>query len=203
VRAILIDAGGVLIEDFVPAAAAHWTARLGLAEGQFLSSLYNGSDEAVLTGAMSEAAWWDVVAGRLGISPAVAAGMRRDLARRGQASAGLTACLRRLRGRARTAIVSNCWPEMRPRLARTGLLALTDDAILSCETGVAKPDPGIYAIALERLQAAPADALFIDDTPANVAAAQALGLSAHLHADAASTAARMERFVAAASAGPG
>jgi len=68
---------------------------------------------------------------------------------------------------------------------------------------VAKPDPGIYAIALERLQAAPADALFIDDTPANVAAAQALGLSAHLHADAASTAARMERFVAAASAGPG
>jgi putative hydrolase of the HAD superfamily len=41
-----------------------------------------------------------------------------------------------------------------------------DSVVLSCEVGCAKPDPRIYATALRGVGADPADALFIDDTPA-------------------------------------
>jgi putative hydrolase of the HAD superfamily len=46
----------------------------------------------------------------------------------------------------------------------------------SCELRTAKPDPAIYRHTLERLGVAPHEAIFIDDIPANIAAARALGI---------------------------
>jgi len=45
--------------------------------------------------------------------------------------------------------------------------------------GVMKPDPAIYRLASERFGFAPEELLFIDDSAANVAAAQALGFHTH------------------------
>jgi hypothetical protein len=42
-----------------------WTTRLGLTQQAFLGALFGGSDDQVLTGQMSEPAWWDIVADRL------------------------------------------------------------------------------------------------------------------------------------------
>lgn len=84
------------------------------------------------------------------------------------------AFLRRLRGHARTAIVSNAWPHMRAEMIRAGLLDIADELVLSCEIGCAKPDARIYAAALHCLAAEPADALFIDDAPGHVTVAAAL-----------------------------
>lgn len=50
---------------------------------------------------------------------------------------------------------------------------------LSCDIGLAKPDPRAYAVAVDALGARPEDTFFIDDTAANVEAARALGLQAH------------------------
>ena len=41
-----------------------------------------------------------------------------------------------------------------------------------------KPDPEIYKLLLSRYSLQPADCIFIDDNPANVAAAQTLGIHA-------------------------
>ena len=46
----------------------------------------------------------------------------------------------------------------------------------SCELLTAKPDPAIYRHTLEKLGVAAHEALFIDDLPANIAAARALGI---------------------------
>jgi putative hydrolase of the HAD superfamily len=46
----------------------------------------------------------------------------------------------------------------------------------SCELRTAKPDPAIYQHTLDRLGVQPAEAIFIDDIPANIAAARALGI---------------------------
>jgi putative hydrolase of the HAD superfamily len=78
----------------------------------------------------------------------------------------------------RTAIVSNCADNTRPHLQLTGLSALVDELVLSCEVGRAKPDPAIFEIALERLGVSAADALFVDDQPAFCDAAAALGIRA-------------------------
>ncbi len=50
--------------------------------------------------------------------------------------------------------------------------------VVSGKERVAKPDPRIFRILLERYDVEPHDALYIDDAPHNVAAAEALGLRA-------------------------
>jgi putative hydrolase of the HAD superfamily len=78
----------------------------------------------------------------------------------------------------KTAIVSNCDENTRPLLASLGVDALADALVLSCEVGAAKPEPKIYLRALDRLNVATGDALFIDDNADFCAAAAALGISA-------------------------
>jgi len=85
----------------------------------------------------------------------------------------------------RTAIVSNAWPHARARLAADGVAGMVDAVVLSCETGVAKRGRRIFELALARLGAEPGCALFVDDTPSHVAAAQALGITGHVHTAAA------------------
>ena len=57
---------------------------------------------------------------------------------------------------------------------------LFDDVVDSSEVGMRKPDPAIYRLALERLGVAPGEAVFLDDAPGNVAAAEAVGMQAVL-----------------------
>jgi putative hydrolase of the HAD superfamily len=194
-KAVLIDLGGVLIPDYLPAAAAAWTTRLGLTQQAFLGALFGGSDDQVLTGRVSEPTWWDIVAGRLGAGPGLLAELRQDLASREVWDEALVALLRRLRGHARTAIVSNAWPGTRARMAEAGKLDIADEIVLSCEAGYAKPDPRIYQTALRQLAATPGDALFIDDTPGHVTTAHSLGMTGHLHTSTAGTITRIEDFL--------
>jgi len=199
-KAILIDLGGVLIKDYLPAAAAAWGIRLGITPQVFMEALFGGSDGQVVIGRVSEQQWWDIVAVRLGASPDLVAELRQDLADREVWDEALAGLVRGLRDRARTAIVSNAWPGTRERIVRAGMLDLVDQTVLSCEVGYAKPDPRIYQAALRQLAASPGDALFIDDMPANVAAAQSLGITGHAHTSTASTVSRIEGFVAGTAA---
>ncbi|XP_038061389.1 acyl-CoA dehydrogenase family member 10-like isoform X2 [Patiria miniata] len=53
---------------------------------------------------------------------------------------------------------------------------LFDVVVESCREGVAKPDPAIYQICLDRLQEKPEDSLFLDDLEPNVEGARKLGI---------------------------
>jgi putative hydrolase of the HAD superfamily len=53
-----------------------------------------------------------------------------------------------------------------------------DTLLFSCRLGAAKPDPVVFTRALDLTGCAPAEAVFIDDKAANVAAAQELGITA-------------------------
>ncbi|HMS46736.1 HAD family phosphatase [Candidatus Neomicrothrix sp.] len=66
---------------------------------------------------------------------------------------------------------------------RFEVLHRLDGWLLSGEVGVIKPDPEIYAIACERFDVDPSEAVFIDDRADNVAAAQHFGLPAILFTD--------------------
>lgn len=58
------------------------------------------------------------------------------------------------------------------------------DVVVSGEEKLLKPDPAIFALAARRFGHAPGAMLFIDDNPANIAAADALGWQTHLFRDA-------------------
>ena len=192
---VLIDVGGVLDREQPAAAAAEWSARLGVSQPALLAALFAGNDGEVLVGRTSEDAWWSVVRERLGVGPGPAGALRRDLESRAAWDGALVECLRGLRGSARTAVVSNAWPHMRTRLSDAGLLDVFDAVVLSCDVGCAKPDPRIYDAALRRAGARPEDALFIDDTAGHVAAARSLGMAGHVHTGTGETLGRIREFV--------
>ncbi len=82
----------------------------------------------------------------------------------------------------RTAIITNNAVEF-----REGWKSLFDvDAVVelvidSSEVGVRKPDPAIFHLTLERLGGiAPEAAVFLDDAPGNIVAAEAIGIHAIL-----------------------
>jgi putative hydrolase of the HAD superfamily len=57
---------------------------------------------------------------------------------------------------------------------------LFDVIVDSCRTGVRKPDPRIFRLALAELGVSAGRAVYLDDHPSNVAAAEALGMRAIL-----------------------
>lgn len=59
------------------------------------------------------------------------------------------------------------------------LLDIFDTLVFSFKVGVLKPDERIFRKALQLVQAQPAECLFIDDLPENVAAAEQVGIRAH------------------------
>ena len=59
------------------------------------------------------------------------------------------------------------------------------DIIVSGTEKLMKPDPAIYALAIERFGIDPAGALFVDDVAANVAGAESAGIAGHLFGGAA------------------
>lgn len=78
-----------------------------------------------------------------------------------------------------TAILSNMGPELlRYMRQEFAWLAHFNHHTWSCELGIAKPDPAIYAWTCEQLGVRPEEALFLDDKPENIRAAEEVGLNA-------------------------
>jgi putative hydrolase of the HAD superfamily len=86
--------------------------------------------------------------------------------------------LRALRGRgARLVVVSNWDCSLARVLERCGLAQRLDGTVTSAEAGARKPDPAIFARALELAGCDAADALHVGDTPQeDVAGARATGI---------------------------
>ena len=59
----------------------------------------------------------------------------------------------------------------------------TCGGLLSFESGMTKPDPAFYRLFLKRFALDPKECAFIDDTPENVAAAEALGFTGIVFTD--------------------
>ena len=83
------------------------------------------------------------------------------------------------------------WPPFRAREA--AIFDLFEGILVSGEVRLVKPDPAIYALALERFGLSAGEAVFIDDRADNVAAAEAMGIAGHLFAGAAPLRAELTR----------
>ena len=72
----------------------------------------------------------------------------------------------------------------RPKIEQFRLIDYLDLLIVSEEVGVAKPDPAIFAVLVDRFGLDPARTVFVDDAAPNVRAAAAAGLDSILFSDA-------------------
>lgn len=114
------------------------------------------------------AAWWDRWPEMFSGAIPETEGVMDDLAARGVAQFGLTN------------MSSESWPGVQ---AMSPVFSHFQDVIVSAEEKVIKPERRIYEIALERTGLAPHDLLFVDDSAANIAAADAMGFHTHLFTD--------------------
>jgi HAD superfamily hydrolase (TIGR01509 family) len=88
------------------------------------------------------------------------------------------AVLARLRRHARLALVTNGPSDLqRRKLALTGLAEHFDVVVASCDVGVGKPDPAIFAVALDALGVAASEAVMVgNDRDRDIAGADAAGI---------------------------
>jgi epoxide hydrolase-like predicted phosphatase len=92
----------------------------------------------------------------------------------------------------RTGLLSNSWSV--DHYDRDLLAELFDDAVISAEVKLHKPQPEIYRLAAERIGVAPEVCLFVDDLRENCEGAEAVGMTAIRHKQAEQTVARLEEL---------
>jgi HAD superfamily hydrolase (TIGR01509 family) len=73
-------------------------------------------------------------------------------------------------------IISNAWPYLESLLNLLGLWPYFESVIISAQVGLSKPNPAIYELALRTLGIPADQAIFVDDIPQNVMAAERVGL---------------------------
>lgn len=86
------------------------------------------------------------------------------------------------RGLVRALTTNQSFPRARWMQANLPYDELFDAQFYSCGMGLAKPDPAYFHYVLEALGLQPEEALFMDDTLANVESAAGLGIRAELFA---------------------
>jgi len=113
-----------------------------------------------------------------GLSRRAAASYREGFLASRRPISGAVELLAAVRARARVGIVSNnLLDEQRDKLAHCGLAPYVDVLVVSEEAGISKPDPGIFATALSRLDSRADDAVMLGDSwAADIRGAMAAGI---------------------------
>lgn len=180
IETVFWDLGGVLVRTEDRTKRERWEQRLGM-EPRQLDRLIFGGDmgrRAALGQASAEEVW-EWVRLELGLSHDEGQQLIRDFWQGDDLDLKLVAYIRGLRAQFQTGLISNAWLELRELLeSQWQIDDAFDDLVISAEVGMAKPDPAIYWLALERLNV-PADrSVFVDDFAHNIAAAAEIGMHA-------------------------
>ena len=182
IKAIIFDLGGVLIQVCQEERFRSLEVRWHRPPGQLAELLWSSEDNRLAeVGAITDGEYWRRTAPGLGLYTLEALrAFQQDLFGPAVVTQAMVDLVRRLHGPYRTGLLSNASDALTPAFIaeRFGLGGLFDVVLVSALVGVAKPDPAIYHLALDRLGTAPEATLFLDDQPPNVVAAAALGLQA-------------------------
>ncbi len=177
VRAVLFDFGGVIVRTEHQAPREHLAERLNMTYEDLSKIVFESETSRLASiGRMTTEAHWAAVAGRLARPAAEGKTLRDEFFAGDVLDRSLLDLIRGLRPRYKTALLSNAWPDTRDYLISNNLESAFDAVVISAEVGLMKPDPAIFDLALKRLGVSADEAIFIDDTRANVEAAQKLGI---------------------------
>lgn len=180
-KAVIFDFGGVLVRTRSEHLRTAWEQRLGLPPGGASELVFGGErGAAVQHGHMTDEAHWQWLGEHLGLNAADLASLRADFFAEDILDLTLLAYVDRLRAAGyHLGLLSNAGDNARWIFGeRFPVLPHFDSVTISAEEGVMKPDPRIFAIALRRADAAPGEAVFVDDFAANVEGARAVGMLA-------------------------
>jgi putative hydrolase of the HAD superfamily len=178
IKAIIFDFGRVISAQKPMSLFRDYERELALQPG-VLNRVMFGSDawHRVLIGQVSLEDYWREIGPALGLHTVeeIEAFRHRYFADEA-VNEGVLDLIRRLNSRYKLAVLSNSPPKLAQWLRDWEILDLFDVVVCSGDEGLVKPDPAIFRLTLERLEVAPEEAVFIDDTLGHVEAARSLGL---------------------------
>ncbi|MFD5426175.1 HAD-IA family hydrolase [Streptomyces sp. NPDC127084] len=198
---VILDIGGVLEITPETGWVQRWEERLKLPLGTVHERMRDVWRAGGVGSISEQEVHWEV-ASRLGLDVHQVEALMADLWTEylGTPNEELIAYVRGLQGRCRLGILSNSFVGARER--ETALYhfdELVEQIVYSHEIGIEKPDPRAFEAACASLEVGPESCLFVDDAAANVEAARAAGMQAHLFEDNVGT---ITRIAAHLDAGP-
>jgi epoxide hydrolase-like predicted phosphatase len=178
IKAVILDFGRVISAQKPLSLFHRYEVDLGLPLHTINAIMFdNPTWQDALLGHKTEAEFWDTIGPELGLHSRGAIEAFRRRYRHDEAlNTNVVELIRRLHAHHKTAVLSNAPQGLREWLEDWGILDLFDLVFCSGDEGLAKPDPAVFQAVLTRLDVAPAEAVFVDDTLAHVLAAEGLGL---------------------------
>jgi putative hydrolase of the HAD superfamily len=178
-RAVYIDLGGVLVRTEFQAPRQHLAERFGMEYEDISRNVFEGeSSRRASIGEITEDEHWTDVARRLHLPVSEIQAVREEFFAGDVIDRNLLDFLRGLRETLKVGLISNAWSGLRPWIVSHKFEDAFDVMVISAEVGIMKPDPRIFQFALEQLDVAPAEAVFVDDFIENVEGARAFGMQA-------------------------
>ncbi len=180
IRAVIFDWGGVFSPLTFRQHTQEWEKRLGLAGGELERILWGREWKRLEVGAITPQEFDEHVAHSLGLPdrPAVQSFYRAYYADE-HIEWKVAHAARTLRDRYQVAMLTNAFPghaELSTERHGFDPRAEFDLYVNSAEVRLAKPDPAVYQLVLDRLDVSPGEVVFLDDMVRNTDAAQALGM---------------------------
>jgi epoxide hydrolase-like predicted phosphatase len=178
IQNIYIDFGGVLVRTDDKGPRTRQAELLGMTTRDLEKIVFETeTSKRASTGEIPEEAHWQAVADALHMSRAESQKVTDEFFAGDRVDQTWTNFLRGLRPERKVCLISNAWSGLRAYITRQGFVDIFDHMVISAEVGIMKPDPRIYRIALEELQARADESVFIDDMLVNVEAARAVGMA--------------------------
>jgi putative hydrolase of the HAD superfamily len=178
IKAVFWDLGGVLVRTEDRSKRERWEQRLGMEPRQLERLIFGGdAGRKAALGEISVEQVWESVRQELDLGQDEKQQLARDFWQGDDLDLELVAFIRGLRAQFLTGLISNAWLELRELLeSHWHIDDAFDDLVISAEVGLAKPDPAIYRLALERLEVEADRAVFVDDFKHNIVAAVDIGM---------------------------
>jgi len=176
-HAVFFDFGGVIVRTEYQAPRERLAERLNMNYEDLVKLVFESqSSRQASVGAISVDEHWRNVIHRLGLPDSQIQPVRDEFFAGDFVDYPLLDFIRSMRPRCKTGLISNAWGDLREYVVRQGFDDAFDHIVVSAEVGTLKPEARIYQIALEQAGVRADEAAFVDDTPENVAGAQAVGM---------------------------
>ena len=179
IKAVIWDIGGVIMRTEDPAPRAELAQDLGVSRA-YINDLVFGGEQGTLAqiGEISQQEIWDFARAELKLAPGEFPDLQERFFGGDMIDTKLVDFIRSIQPHYQIGVISNAWRGIADALADYGIRDAFDMVVGSGDVGVMKPDPRIYHIALERLNVAPEESVFVDDFIENVHGARGLGMFA-------------------------
>ena len=183
-RAIFFDLGGVILRTEYQAPRERLAERLNMTYEDINKIVFESETARKASlGEVRVDEHWRAVMRRLRLPASEAKTIRAEFFAGDVIDRDLLNFIRSLRPHYKTGVISNAWGDLRDYIVKHQFDDAFDTLIISAEIGMMKPQPRIYQLALKQARVEAKEAAFVDDTPKNVEAANALGMHGILFRD--------------------